>query len=207
MNDLFLTECLSFIINVTDKGIVCSKTVALPKNNLYEGDRGILTVNRIRIPFTDTKKNSSSIYHVVEPDFLNDLKNGLEVRIEIDIKRRKQQIINLLRVYLFLMAIDFLYPEIKIKNTHVKKDEICLKITKNKVLSLNNIEKISIFINDIISKNQPINYKGNYMPSTSYIGNIKTIKTRPEGIIAKFNNTQDNFPWYLFYNSHSPFIL
>jgi len=202
--DIFVTECLSVIHDITDKGIVLKNTIAFPENNIHKGDKGILIINQEKIPFINTQTNNDLICHIVDPKYHNASKIGLKTIIQIDQKVRKQQIINLSRVYLFILAMNYLNLELKKNKICVKNNEIWIKHNKKK-LTIDNINKISIFINNLIDKNRPVNCFGQYLPYTSYIGNV-VIDINYEGIIAKFKNS-NSFPYHLFYDTNAPFIL
>lgn len=125
--DMFLKECEGTVIDITDNGIVFDQTVAYPEGGGQIGDRGILVINNMEIPFTDTKKGIGRIFytddfptiqvdtpviHIVSSNDLAHFQIGDKVKIKIDVQHRIKTTILHSGLHIALMAARERCPEI-----------------------------------------------------------------------------------------------
>ena len=176
--DMFLSECEAVIADVSEKGVVCDKTVAYPEGGGQEGDKGTLIIEdseneQITIPFIDTQKGfgrvlnledfptiqvDTQVYHVIESEYLKHFEVGMKIRIKIDVERRAKITVSHTGIHLVLMGIENLRPSMSkfVRGCHITTDYARLDFFTEQRFSKPEIEDIARFVNEIVDRNEPI---------------------------------------------------
>lgn len=176
--DPFLIQNRTHIVDIADKGVVFTSTVAFPEGGGQQGDCGLLRKYNIEgdyveIPFIDTQKGigrmlllkdfpvinvETPIYHVIADNHRDLLCIGDEIEIVIDVNRRAATTINHSGLHIMLMGVESLRPGItsRICGCSITENYGRLDFSVEERFTQDEIHAIEYYANKLITDEVPM---------------------------------------------------
>lgn len=172
-DDFFLAECKADVVEKEGNRLTLNQTVAFPEGGGQEGDRGVILLENMCIPFFDTKKGvgrtlflddfptiqvDTPIYHFIDEEKKAEINVGDKVTVKIDIPHRIKTTALHSALHIALMAAKEKFPErvARIKGCSITDQYGRLDFFTEEKFMPEDIEWLNHRVKEIISQNYAI---------------------------------------------------